>query len=168
MLQLLPHAVIVGFFGGLATLLADWLGLTSWVLFIVWTAYGLFGDHIRSGVKMYLSYLVGILCGFSAAFVNGQLEPQLGLLSFPLVILTVTALLTFLEGSRPLDDVPAYYLGAITFFASGLSVSAPSFLALLYPSALGVVFGWATYTLRTYVRSRQKVTSDPVRGRERT
>ena len=140
---LIASAAYSGVVGGGAAALCDVLGWRSWALFLVWTAYALFGGRWRSGLKMYASFVAGIACGSLVRLTEDALAP-LGPLAPALAVGTAIFLLSLLADDPPLSDVPAYFLGAIAVFATGHPPSLGLALSLILPGAAGLSVGWVT------------------------
>ena len=154
--QLLPHAIAVGGVGAFATWLSIMLQMSAWALYLAMVGYLLHGGEIKRGIKMYLSLLAGILIAMLITYLGGKFGNQL---IIPLIIFFITGSLTFLEGFDKLNDIPGYYIGMITFFASGKPVVFSSFYQLLLPALMGVFFAWLSVSLRT--RFLKPITANP-------
>ena len=120
-------------------------------MFLVWTSYTLFGKTLRAGVKMYISFCAGTLCGFSVRGIEAALDPAIGALSAFVAVGLAIFLLSLLEDDPPLDDVPAYFLGAIAFFATGSDPSRAAFASLVVAGGFGLLVGWLTVTCQAGV-----------------
>ena len=137
--------------GGAAGVVCETLGYPSWVMFLVWTSYTLFGKTLRAGVKMYASFCAGTLCGFTVRGLEAALDPTVGALSTFVAVGLAIFLLSLLEDDPPLNDVPAYFLGAIAFFATGSDPSRAAFVSLVVAGGFGLLIGWLTVTSQTRV-----------------
>lgn len=144
--SVLKDALAAAFVGGCLVVACALAGVPSWIAFVVWTSYALFGNTAKQGLKMFGSYLVGVVVGFGASAIilllTGAGLPALvgSVIAFGLAIF----LLSLLEDTPPLDDIPAYFLGAITFFATGQAAGLPAFAMIAGAGALGLGAGWAT------------------------
>ena len=166
--ELLVNSLYAGIIGGGAAVLCDWLGYRSWVTFMVWTAYTLFGKTWRSGVKMYLSFCAGILCGFLVRTLEGGLDPGIGVWSAGVAVGLAIVLLSLLEDTPPLNDVPAYFLGAIAFFATEAKPSPQIFVSMLTAAAIGLGIGWLTVVGQAVIHrrwSQRQASTTPTAGR---
>ena len=114
-----PHATIVGGITGLATYLAILLDTPAWIVFVPWAGYFLVGANLRAGLKLYGSFAFGLALGLFAAYGGEWMRPWLNDLALPCLVFVIAGGLTFFERVAPLNCIPAYYLGIVTYFASG-------------------------------------------------
>lgn len=155
MTSILPHALFVGVVTAAATHLAGVAGVPAWVMFIPWAAYFLVGATLAAGIKMYASMACGIGLGMVATLLSGLLAPALGSLALPAIVVGIAGGLTFCERVPALDCIPAYYLGIVTYFASGREVSVAAYGELVLVAAAGVVFGAGIAEARTWYERRR-------------
>ena len=142
-----------------AVLICKALGLYSWVLFLSWVAYFVLGQTIQDGFLSWIQILMGMTIGTGLVLSSSALEPYFGQWALVALVFVVATSLTFLERRKPFDNVPAYYVGMIMLFASGLPPSVATFFDLVVPVTIGLSLGWATVTLRAKVSSGNSATA---------
>ena len=118
------------------------LTLPVWAMFVGWVAFFSRGLTLRDGLVNLGCVLMGIAFGMGAALSIGALAPSLGLFALPVVVFVVAMVVVSLRATRTMNNVVAYFLGLITWFASHLEPSLESFAELGSAGALGSVAGW--------------------------
>ena len=148
--------LIVAAIAAIATWLATFSGLTAWVIFLSWLSYFVFGTTTRAAAFATVHILLGLFVGVAILLVTAQLAPQLGKLALGASVALFAGLLTLLEERPPFHVIPAYYIGAVTLFASGLPPTLASVIGLAVPILVGFGFGWLTVTVRVAIdRARE-------------
>lgn len=121
------------------------LTLPVWAMFVGWVAFFSRGLTLRDGLVNLGCVLMGIAFGMGAALSIGALAPSLGLFALPVVVFVVAMVVVSLRATRTVNNVVAYFLGLITWFASHLEPSLESFAELGSAGALGSVAGWLSH-----------------------
>ena len=75
---------------------------------------------------------------------NGLLAPRSARMPSMILAFVFGASFVWVEGLPPLNNIPAYYFGAITMIASGLAPEPRNVVTLALAVGLGLVFGWIT------------------------
>lgn len=127
------------------------LGWPVWAMFIGWVAF-FTGQHSAKGaIRSYLCLAIGVAIGNFAALGVGTLMPLIDYLAFGAVVFVVAVVVVSLRAAPVLNNIPAYFLGLIAFFASHLPPSFIAFGELAAVSALGVVAGLAAHAIQMKV-----------------
>ncbi|MBC7934570.1 MAG: DUF1097 domain-containing protein [Rhizobacter sp.] len=141
------QALTLGILASLATLITFSGNLPTWVLFLGWTSFFLFGKSIKSSFFIYIQQLLGIfLAIFIIAFGNLLIE-KLSSVWFHISVLIVLTAMFYLSKLKTLNILPAYFLGMIIWF--GLN-TAPAFVEITKTGIAlfaGFVFGWINNTV---------------------
>ncbi len=130
------------------------LGWPVWAMFIGWVAF-FTGSHSAAGaVSSYLCAAIGIAFGAAAAIGVGTLLPLIDYLAFGVIVFVVAIVVVSLRAVPRLNNVAAYFLGLIAFFASHQAPELSAFLELAAVSALGSFAAWAAHQLQTWIAPR--------------
>jgi hypothetical protein len=121
------------------------LGWPVWAMFMGWVAFFTKGNSVREARYSYLCLAAGIVMGTGAVLSVGALMPLLGSLSFGVVVFVVAMIVVTLRAAAPVNNIPAYFLGLITFFAAHLEPSLVALSELLSVSGLGTFAAWIAH-----------------------
>ncbi|MEB2621132.1 DUF1097 domain-containing protein [Pseudomonas sp. YuFO8] len=120
------------------------VGLPVWAMFIGWVAFFSRGHSGRDGLINYASVLAGLVIGMVAATAIAWLSPSIGKSALPLVVFVVAMMVVSLRAVPVMNNVLAYFLGLIAFFAAHLEPSLDAVLRLGGASAIGSAAAWAS------------------------
>ncbi len=127
------------------------LGWPVWAMFIGWVAF-FTGHHSAKGaIRSYLCLAIGVAIGNFAALGVGMLVPLIDYLAFGAVVFVVAMIVVSLRAAPVLNNVAAYFLGLIAFFASHLAPGIIAFGELSAVSALGVAAALAAHAIQIKV-----------------
>lgn len=124
------------------------LGWPVWAMFMGWVAFFTRGHSARDAAFSYLCLVVGIALGVLAALAVGALMPLIDTWAFGVVVFMVAMLVVSLRALAPVNNVPAYFLGLITFFAAHLEPGILAFCELAGVSGLGSLAAWIAHRLQ--------------------
>ena len=153
-MKILPQAIVVGTIAAFAVLMSSKFGLHAWALFLAWVGYFVLGPSARQACLSWIQILIGMTIGAGLIITNSVLEPQFGSWALVGLVFILASGLTFMEQVKPFDNIPAYYIGMIMLFASGMSPSFSAILDLMIPITLGLFLGWLTVTAREKLNTR--------------
>lgn len=97
----------------------------------------------RDGVSAMICLWLGIVLGAIAYVATGALIPSMGPLALPLVVFFVAILIVGLRATSIVNNMLAWFLGMVTFFAAELGLSLEGFAHLVSATAIGGFAGWA-------------------------
>lgn len=140
--------LIAAVVASLAATASAGLGWPVWAMFIGWVAFFTGQHSIRGALFSYVCVAIGIAFGNIAALAVGSLLPILDFLAFGAVVFVVAIVVVTLRAAPPINNIPAYFLGLIAFFAAHLPPSIPAFLELAAVSALGSAAALIAHTLQ--------------------
>ena len=127
------------------------LGWPVWAMFMGWVTVST-RDHCASDAFFsYLCLVIGIAFGSGAALAVGALIPLIGPFAFGPVVFGVAIVVISLRALPPVNHVPAYCLGLITFFAAHLEPGTIAICELAAVSGLGSFAAWIAYRLQTQI-----------------
>jgi hypothetical protein len=124
-----------------ATLCAMFLNVPVWAMFIGWIAFFTRGITTRDWAINMICVFIGLAIGITAGGAGAALEPVLGAWSITPIVLVVTLIVLSLHVLPVINNVLAFFLGLVCFFASHLPPTLDSFVELATASALGVTAG---------------------------
>ncbi len=132
----------------MAAAVSMWVGLPVWAMFVGWVVFFSRGNSMRDGLINYGCLVVGIGFGMAAAMSITALSPLLGKLALPAVVFTVAMVVVSLRVLRRMNNLLAYFLGLITFFAAHLEPSLDTAVRLGGAAAIGSIAGWASLNMQ--------------------
>ena len=121
------------------------LGWPVWAMFVGWVAFFTGGHSARSALASYLCVAAGIGFGVFAAMAVSSLLPLIDFFAFGVVVFVVAIVVVSLRAAPFLNNVAAYFLGLIAFFASHLAPGLASFLELAMAGAVGTLAAWTAH-----------------------
>jgi hypothetical protein len=124
------------------------LTLPIWAMFVGWVAFFSRGLTLRDGLVNLSCVLMGIVFGMSAALSIGVLTPSLGMFALPVVVFVVAMIVVSLRALPVMNNIVAYFLGLIAYFAAHLEPSLGSFAELGGAGALGSFAGWLSHAVQ--------------------
>lgn len=138
-----------------ATLCATLLNVAVWAMFIGWIAFFTRGVSTRDWAINMTCVFIGLGIGITAGLAGSALEPALGVWSITLVVLMATMIILCLQVLPVINNVLAFFLGLVCFFASHLPPSLDTFVELGTASALGVSAGLMASLIKKYYSARK-------------
>lgn len=124
------------------------LGIAPWAMFIGWVAYFTRPLSARQGAYTWLCLLSGLAVGAVAVVALQRLMPIMGSFALLMIVFVVAMIVVSMRAVRMLDNIPAWFLGLIAFFASHAEPSLVAISQLAAAGALGTVAGWASHRLQ--------------------
>src|SRR5687767_2339119 len=94
------------------------LGFAPWAMFIGWVAYFTRPVSGLQGLRTWFCLLGGILAGAASVLGLDTLAPVVGSLALPLIVFVVAMVVVSMRAVRSLDNILAWFLGMIAFFAA--------------------------------------------------
>lgn len=155
-MKYLPHpgiiAVLVVVMMTLEPLIPTYL--VSWIAFQTWALYFIAGGTPKQGLKAGACYVGGILAAILIMLLAGAMGPMLGKATLPLVCAVVAFGVICFEKVKPLDFIPAWFLGAGAYFGLANVQGAnfhfgPAMVTQVSALVFGLVWGFITVALRT-------------------
>lgn len=132
------------------------LGWPVWAMFMGWVAFFTRGHSAKEAFFSYLCLAIGIALGVGAALSVGTLMPLMGPFSFGVVVFVVAMIVISLRALAPINNIPAYFLGLITFFAAHVEPGILAISELAAVSGLGSFAAWVAHQLQARVAQRAR------------
>jgi hypothetical protein len=125
------------------------LAIPIWAMFIGWVAYFTRGHSFKDGMINLACVVLGIGFGVIAALAIAVLMPRVGSFSFAIVVFCTASIVVSLRAAPMLNNVLAYFLGLIGFFAAHVEPTLMAFAELSAASALGAFSAWLSQTAQS-------------------
>ncbi|WP_413727781.1 DUF1097 domain-containing protein [Sodalis sp. RH19] len=145
--QFILYTVIAASSASLAAWGSATLALEVWVMFAGLITWFTRPTSWRAGLCAMICLWLGIGLGAVTQIILPALSPALEPLALPLVVFWVAILIVSLRATRIVDNTLAWFLGMVTFYASGLEPAPGMFRDLCGASAIGGFAGWACQAL---------------------
>lgn len=128
------------------------VGIAPWIMFVGWVAFFTNPTSLASALKGACCVSMGIVLGAIASSCIGLLSAQIGGAALALVVFVVAMLVVSLRAVPMVNNIAAWFLGLITFFAlhgeSNLSVILPLILTVNF----GALAGYTAFKLQQSTR----------------
>lgn len=168
------YAVSIAVLAGLVTLLTDLLQMggiittdasLTFVTFICWAAYFLFGADLKGAWSGFLGLIVGIIAAilmFVLVGVFAGMGLSVGIVAIPLAVIILVIFMLLCEKLPYFNNVAAIFLGTGIFF--GLmgtpNIAAKGYFVVLlgelFYAAIGFAAGWLTIKIRVSIENSGK------------
>lgn len=146
-------ALVMGLCGALAVFVSFSMGWATWVMFLAWVSYYLFGKSIKAYIPSLLQIIAGIVMGVLIQSLASLLVPVMGALGFPLTVFILIGSLAYISKIKGLNNIPAWFIGLIIFFGVHPELRPAPILELLIPIVAGFVFAFINDTGLKYINS---------------
>ncbi|WP_197377213.1 DUF1097 domain-containing protein [Mycolicibacterium baixiangningiae] len=123
------------------------LAFEVWVMFAGFIAWFTRPSSIRDGLSALACMWLGIGLGAAAYWSMHNLTPTLGALAVPIVVFLVALLIVGLRTTAFVNNMLAWFLGLVTFFAAHIEIAPAPILELVAASAIGGLAAWASVTV---------------------
>lgn len=149
-LQFVLFTVIAAVVAALASWSSAVLALEVWAMFAGFIAWFTRPMSARAGVYSMICLFLGIALGALAHIATEALTPSLGAFALPLVVFVVGVLIVGLRTTRVVDNMLAWFIGLVTFFAAEVEIAPGTLLELGSACAIGGFAGWACQALNRW------------------
>lgn len=150
----LKQALTMGLTGAIAVFTASFFGLPTWVLFMAWVSYYLFGTKTKTALLILIQQVFGILIAMIIQYFGTYFSETLGSLGFPLIVFIVMIGVFYISKLKYLNTIPAYFLGMIVWFGSKSQTDVNLFLLLIITLLSGYVFAWINVSVSEQIESK--------------
>lgn len=145
-MKTLLTAFIFGIFGAFAVSLSFAAQWPTWVMFIAWVSFYIFGRSVRASVFAFFQILLGILMGLLIQVTGTFFTPFIGALGLPVAIFIFIGSLAYISKIKNFNNIPAWFLGLIVFFGIHPEIAPVPLLKLIVPIVCGFVLAWLNDT----------------------
>lgn len=141
-MKTLINAIILGLFGAIAVTISFLLQWPTWVMFLAWVSYYLFGKSIKTSIPILIQIILGIIMGVSIQLTAGLLTRFVGGIGFQIAVFIFIGSLAYLSKIKGLNSIPAWFVGLIILFGIHPEVEFIPIFNLLIPIIAGFLFAW--------------------------
>ncbi|TDD53223.1 DUF1097 domain-containing protein [Nonomuraea terrae] len=124
------------------------LGLQAWVMFAGWVAWFTRPTSARLGIYAIICLWLGMALAVLGHTIVELTGPFAGAAALPLAVLVLATVVVGLRTTPVLDNMLAWFVGLVTFFAAEPEQVLPGLLTLIAGSALGAFAGFACQRLQ--------------------
>jgi len=141
-MKTLPIAIAFGLFGAIAVTVSFSLQWPTWVMFVAWVSFYMFGKNWLSSLKAFSQIALGMLMAILIQLTAGLLTGWIGPLGFPVSVFLYIGSLAYFARTKSLNNIPAWFLGLIILFGVHPPLEPLEVSRLLIPIVAGFVFAW--------------------------
>ncbi len=135
-------ALIMGAFGAVAVFTSFSLEFPTWVMFIAWVSYYVFGRSFNTSAVALLQIALGITMGAVMQVLAQGLTALIGPLGFPLAVFILIGSLVYIAKVKLLGNIPAWFIGLIIFFGVHPAIEPLPVLGMFIPIIAGFIFAF--------------------------
>jgi hypothetical protein len=134
--------LILGLFGAVAVAISFALQWPTWVMFIAWVSYYLFGKTLKTSLPVLIQIVLGIILGVLIQTTGKWLSGYIGGLGLPIAVFFFIGSLAYISQLKKLNSIPAWFLGLIIFFGVHPPMVPLTIMKLFIPIIAGFLFAW--------------------------
>src|SRR5690606_2586749 len=142
------RALIVGVMSAIAVVSTHQLNLHTWVLFMAWVSFFLFGKAPKQMLLSFTQIVIGIGIGVLLMVKSKFLSAVVGAAGLPIAVVLVIAVFMYLAPKlKPLNTIPIYFFGLIIFFGTHPELTFSEIGLIILTVITGFSFAWTTSKL---------------------
>lgn len=141
-MKTLSTGVLFGLFGAVAVSVSFAAQWPTWVLFIAWVSYYIFGKSVKTSAVAFLQIILGISMGVSIQASGIFLSSYFGSFGLPIAVFFFIGSLSFISKVKMLSNIPAWFLGLIVFFGIHPEIAPIPLLSIIITLVAGFIFAW--------------------------
>ena len=134
--------LILGLFGAVAVAISFALQWPTWVMFVAWVSYYLFGKTLKTSLPVFVQIALGIVMGVLIQATGKWLSEHIGAFGLPVAVFFFIGSLAYISQLKKLNSIPAWFLGLIIFFGVHPPVALVPIIELFIPIIAGFLFAW--------------------------
>ncbi|MFZ4928298.1 DUF1097 domain-containing protein [Chryseobacterium sp. Mn2064] len=154
-MKTLPVAIAFGLFGAIAVSVSFAQQWPTWVMFVAWVSFYIFGRKWQTSLWAFLQIVLGMGMAILIQLTAGLLEQPIGKLGFPVSVFLYIGSLAYFARTKKLNNIPAWFLGLIILFGVHPPLEPLPVLQLLIPIVSGFVFAWLNNFVVEKIHERQ-------------
>lgn len=155
-MKTLPVAIAFGLFGAIAVTVSFAFQWPTWVMFVAWVSFYIFGKTVQSSLGAFIQIALGmflaVLIRLSAGVFSGLIGPP----GFPLAVFICIGSLAYFARIKSLNNIPAWFLGLIILFGVHPEPGPVKIFQLFIPIVAGFVFAWLNHAVVEKIHTYQK------------
>lgn len=145
------QTLIAAVVAAIAATISAYISVAPWIMFIGWVAYFTKPGSLNNILVSAACICLGILIGILAAKGIGVLAPSLGVGAFAVVVFVVASVVITVRSISYINNIPAWFLGMITYFAAHPEPSVLSISSLILTVIFGVFAGYFAHKMQIKV-----------------
>ena len=148
--------IVLGLFGAVAVAISFALQWPTWVMFVAWVSYYLFGKTLKTSLPVLIQIALGIIMGVLIQVTSKWLNGYIGALGLPVAVFFFIGSLAYISQLKKLNSIPAWFLGLIIFFGVHPPIAPLPIMELFIPIIAGFLFAWLNDSAVQQVMHRNK------------
>ncbi|THD31491.1 MAG: DUF1097 domain-containing protein [Flavobacterium johnsoniae] len=150
------QALTLGILAGMASLITFLSDLPTWILFLGWTSYFLFGQKTKSFFYVYTQQLIGVLLAILIIYLGNFLSERLGSQWFHCSVFVILFSVFYVTKLKVFNDLTAYFLGMIIWFGLATDPTLEKILIVAVTLFTGFLSGWINLNLNKRIETKLK------------
>jgi hypothetical protein len=151
------RALIVGVMSAIAVVSTHQLNLHTWVLFMAWVSFFIFGNEPKQMVISFTQIVIGIGIGVVLMLKSKFLTAYIGDAGLPIAVVVIIATFMYLVPRlKPLNTIPIYFMGLIIFFGTHPVLNFSEVGLVVLTVVTGFFFAWTTSKLESILANQHK------------
>jgi hypothetical protein len=134
--------IVLGLFGAIAVAISFALHWPTWVMFVAWVSYYLFGKTLKTSLPVLIQIALGIIMGVLIQVTGKWASGYIGVFGLPVAVFFFIGSLAYISQLKRLNSIPAWFLGLIIFFGVHPPMTPLSIMELFIPIIAGFLFAW--------------------------
>lgn len=154
-MKTLSTAILFGLFGAIAVTVSFAAQWPTWVMFIAWVSFYIFGKTLKSSAAAFFQITLGFIMGILIQLSGTFLGSHIGEGGFAAAVFLFIGSLAYISKVKSLSNIPAWFLGLIIFFGVHPPIVPSHLLELIIPVIAGFIFAWMNDRSIQYVLKKQ-------------
>ena len=150
-------AITMGTLGALAVFISFLFHWPTWVLFISWLSYYIFGKSLKFALFILTPITAGIFMGIVIQTLGGFLGKYFGAIGFPVAVFICITSLNYLAKIKLLNNIPAWFIGLIIFFGVHPTIEFKPILSIFIPIIVGFLFAFLNDTISNSIQKNKSI-----------
>ncbi|EKF54158.1 hypothetical protein I215_13877 [Galbibacter marinus] len=151
------RALIVGVMSAIAVVSTHQLNLHTWVLFMAWVSFFIFGKEPKQMALSFTQIVIGIGIGALLMLKSKFLTAYIGDAGLPIAVVVIIATFMYLVPRlKSLNTIPIYFMGLIIFFGTHPVLNFSEVGLVVLTVVTGFFFAWTTSKLESILANQHK------------
>lgn len=151
------RALIVGVMSAIAVVSTHQLNLHTWVLFMAWVSFFIFGKEPKQMALSFTQIVIGIGIGALLMLKSKFLTAYIGDAGLPIAVVVIIATFMYLVPRlKSLNTIPIYFMGLIIFFGTHPVLNFSEVGLVVLTVVTGFFFAWTTNKLESILANQHK------------
>lgn len=133
------------------------LNLHTWVLFMAWVSFFIFGKEPKQMALSFTQIVIGIGIGALLMLKSKFLTAYIGDAGLPIAVVVIIATFMYLVPRlKSLNTIPIYFMGLIIFFGTHPVLNFSEVGLVVLTVVTGFFFAWTTNKLESILANQHK------------